>query len=61
MNTCECPLCETEIDLNKCEEGDYIECPVCGGNLEVVSLEPPILEEVTETDDEWDDDFEPLD
>jgi len=61
MNTCECPFCETDIELDEYEEGDFIECPVCRGNLEIVSLDPPILEELTERDDEWDDDFGSLD
>jgi lysine biosynthesis protein LysW len=61
MNICECPFCETDLELSEYEEGDYIECPVCGGALEILSLDPPIIEEFMEKDDEWGDDFEPLD
>lgn len=61
MNMCECPLCEADIDLSDYEEGEFIECPVCGENFEIISLDPPIVQELTENNDEWDDDFEPLD
>ena len=59
MSVCECPLCEKNINLKGCEEDDVIECPHCGAELEVVSLDPPVVETPLE-DDDWadDDDFD---
>lgn len=44
-----CPECENEFeyDTTGVEIGDIIECPVCGANLEVVSLDPFNVESVT--------------
>jgi len=52
MITCECPLCYADIDLSGYEENDIIECPECGAKLEIVSLTPPVLEEIPEENDE---------
>ena len=57
MIYCECPVCDSEINLRGCEEEDIIKCPTCGTDLEVVSLSPPVLEEYADYDDDgWDDD-----
>lgn len=53
MVTCECPMCGMEIDLNGYEETDIIECPNCGIDLEIVSLTPPVLEELVKDDEDW--------
>ncbi len=54
MKVCECPLCDAEIDLSGYEENDIIECPECNAKLEIVSLTPPVLEEIPEEDnEEW--------
>lgn len=44
-----CPECENEFDydITELEVGDIIECPVCGANLEVVSLAPLTVEPIT--------------
>ena len=44
-----CPVCENEfeLDLSNLEVGDIVECPICGANLEVVSIDPLVLEPVT--------------
>jgi alpha-aminoadipate/glutamate carrier protein LysW len=44
-----CPECENEFEHNasELEIGDIIECPVCGANLEVVSIDPVKVEPVT--------------
>jgi len=36
-----CPECSGEIDLTFADEGQTIVCPVCGSELEVLSLDPP--------------------
>ena len=56
MMNCECPICNNKIDLDGYEEYDVLECPTCGVGLEVVSLMPPVLEEVSEEDGDWDND-----
>ena len=56
MMNCECPRCDNIIDLDGYEEYDFIECSNCGADLEIVSLMPPVLEEVSDEDDDWDDD-----
>lgn len=58
MVTCECPMCNIEINLDGCEENDIIECPNCGIDLEIVSLMPPVLEELLREDEDWDDDWD---
>ena len=45
MNTCECPGCHTMLDIEGCEEMDIVRCPTCRMRLEVVSVNPPIVEE----------------
>ncbi len=44
-----CTVCENEfeLDLSNLEVGDIVECPICGANLEVVSIDPLVLEPVT--------------
>lgn len=54
MKTCECPICNAELDLGGYEENDLIECPECRAKLEIVSLTPPVLEEIPEEGKEWD-------
>jgi alpha-aminoadipate/glutamate carrier protein LysW len=56
MKMCECPMCNTKIDLAGCEEDEIIECPDCGVDLEIVSLTPPVLEALPQEDDDWDGD-----
>jgi alpha-aminoadipate carrier protein LysW len=56
MKTAKCPFCKEKINLEGCEEFEVIECPECGTDLEIVSLTPPLLEEVPDDDDDWDDD-----
>lgn len=62
MSTCECPLCDRDLSLRGYEEDDVIECPHCGTSLEVVSLDPPVVETPLEDDDTegWND-FSELD
>jgi lysine biosynthesis protein LysW len=43
--TCECPGCRTSLDIAGFDETAIIECPQCRMRLEVVSSNPPILEE----------------
>ena len=40
-----CPGCQTDLDIRGFAETTIIECPKCRLRLEIVSVEPPILEE----------------
>ena len=44
-----CPECDNEFeyDISQVEIGDIIECPICGSNLEVLSLEPFKVEPIS--------------
>lgn len=44
-----CPVCDNEFDFDtaSAQIGDIIECPVCGANLEVLSIEPFQVESIT--------------
>ena len=54
MKVCECPICDTEIELDEYGENDVIECPICETLLEIVSLVPPLLEELPDMEEDWD-------
>jgi alpha-aminoadipate carrier protein LysW len=49
-----CPECDSEIALGKgIVEGEIIQCPECGAELEVVSLDPPVLDLAPEEEEDW--------
>jgi alpha-aminoadipate/glutamate carrier protein LysW len=54
-----CPSCEAAIDLeeDEVEEGQTIDCPECGAELEVVNTHPVELdvleEEEEEEEEQW--------
>jgi alpha-aminoadipate/glutamate carrier protein LysW len=50
----ECPECAAEITLDdEVIENEIIQCPDCGIDLEVVSLNPPVLEPAPEEEEDW--------
>jgi len=50
----ECPECAAEIQLaDDVEEGEIIVCSDCGVELEVVSLNPVVLEMAPEEAEDW--------
>jgi len=53
-----CPECDAMIDIeeDQLEEGQTIECPECGAELEVVSTEPVELDILRSGEEEDDDD-----
>lgn len=55
-----CPECEAMIDIDddQLEEGQTIECPECGSELEVVGTDPVQLDSLSrgEGDDDDEDD-----
>jgi len=49
-----CPECAAEVELDKgTEVGEILECPDCGVELEVMSLEPPELGLAPEEEEDW--------
>lgn len=48
-----CPECDAEIELNDPLEGEIVDCPDCGVELEVVSIEPLTLELAPEEEEDW--------
>lgn len=49
-----CVVCEAEINLPAdCCEGEIVVCPDCGTELEVISLNPPTVEEAPQVQEDW--------
>jgi alpha-aminoadipate carrier protein LysW len=48
-----CPECRTAIDVEEdVEEGQTLDCPECGAELQVVNTDPVELEEVSDDEEE---------
>ena len=48
MAISECPVCTYHIPVSSdMEEGGAYECPDCGARLKLVSLTPPLFEEIS--------------
>jgi alpha-aminoadipate carrier protein LysW len=49
-----CPECEAEISLaDDTLEGEIVQCPDCGVELEVRSIDPPVLDLAPEEEEDW--------
>jgi len=49
-----CPECAAEIELgDDVMEGEIVDCPDCGVELEVVSLDPLALDLAPEEEEDW--------
>ncbi len=49
-----CPECEADIPIpDGTIEGEIIQCPDCGVELEVISLDPPMLDLAPEEEEDW--------
>ena len=52
--TAECPECAAEVALPAdVMEGEIVQCPECGLELEVMSLNPLSLEPAPEEEEDW--------
>ena len=52
--TTECPECAAEVSLpNDVMEGEIVQCPDCGVELEVISVDPPAVELAPEEEEDW--------
>jgi len=49
-----CPECAADITLpDDTLSGEIIQCPDCGVELEVMSLDPPTLDLAPEEEEDW--------
>jgi len=49
-----CPECEADIRLPAGTiRGEIITCPDCGVELEVMDLDPPVLEMAPQVEEDW--------
>ena len=54
MNLVVCPECEAEINLAASTEvGEIIVCPDCGVDLEVMALDPAVVEVAPMEQEDW--------
>ena len=50
----ECPVCDGEVELaSDTMEGELLECPECGSELEVLAIDPTRLGEAPEVEEDW--------
>jgi len=49
----ECPECSCIIEIEKPEVGDIVECSECGIELEIISLDPLVLQIAPEEEEDW--------
>ena len=50
----QCPECEGALDLAAdVLDGEIVPCPDCGAELEVVSLDPVVLQLAPEVEEDW--------
>jgi len=49
----ECPECFGEVELKDVMQNEIVQCPDCGADLEVVSLDPVALELAPEEEEDW--------
>ncbi len=48
-----CPECDAEIVLNDVMEGEIVDCPECGVELEVTGVEPLTFDIAPEEEEDW--------
>jgi alpha-aminoadipate carrier protein LysW len=49
-----CTECEAEVELAEgTEVGEIVQCPDCGLDLEVVSVDPPELAPAPQEEEDW--------
>ena len=49
-----CSVCEAAVTLPEgCREGELVCCGDCGTELEVISVNPPKLEEAPQVQEDW--------
>lgn len=52
--TATCPICEAEVAIPaNAMLNELLSCPDCGTELEIVSLQPLLLEEAPQVEEDW--------
>lgn len=51
--TVECPECFGEVELKDVMQNEIVQCADCGADLEVVSIEPVLLELAPDEEEDW--------
>jgi alpha-aminoadipate carrier protein LysW len=50
----ECVECGAELDLHEdLEVGEIVDCPTCGTELEVIDVDPAVLDRAPELEEDW--------
>jgi alpha-aminoadipate carrier protein LysW len=49
----ECIECGTKIELKKPEQGEIVDCPGCGTELEVINSNPIVLKLAPQVEEDW--------
>jgi len=49
----ECPECFGEITIEDVMQNEIIQCSDCGVDLEVITIDPLVLELAPEEDEDW--------
>lgn len=53
-HTVNCPICDGEVALPADTiQGEIIDCPECGSELEVTSTKPYEVQEAPEEEEDW--------
>ena len=49
-----CPVCDAAVELAAdVSQSEVVHCPDCGSDLEVQSLDPPVLIEAPVEEEDW--------
>ncbi|MDE2660748.1 MAG: lysine biosynthesis protein LysW [Acidobacteriota bacterium] len=49
-----CPLCGAAVEISEDPvEGELLECPECGSELEILDLDPIVLGEAPQAEEDW--------
>ena len=52
--TAECVECGAEVALpDDVETGEIVDCDTCGTELEVLEVDPPVLDRAPELEEDW--------
>ena len=53
-NTTPCPICEGDVPIpGDAMLNELISCPECGAELEILNLNPIVLEDAPEVEEDW--------
>lgn len=49
-----CPVCDGAVEPSEDPvEGELLECPECGSELEILKLDPVVLGEAPQAEEDW--------